>query len=171
MSITDSRIDKGRAFDWGRISDDYAKYRDIYPDEFYRKIINRNLCVDGQKVLDLGTGTGVLPRNMYEFGAEWTGTDISENQIEKAKTLSKGMNISYFALPAAAYAVFECVGAVPDAMQHIQERILSEWLPAWGYEYAPAPDIEVYSMGGWHAPSYSSEVWLPVLQKKTTYEF
>ena len=100
MSITDSRIDKGRAFDWGRISDDYAKYRDIYPDEFYRKIINRNLCVDGQKVLDLGTGTGVLPRNMYEFGAEWTGTDISENQIEKAKTLSKGMNISYFVLPA-----------------------------------------------------------------------
>ncbi|MGN0593027.1 MAG: GyrI-like domain-containing protein [Ruminococcus sp.] len=74
-------------------------------------------------------------------------------------------------VPAATYAVFECVGAVPDVMQHIQERILSEWLPASGYEYAPAPDIEVYSMGDWHAPSYSSEVWLPVLQKKTAYEF
>ena len=32
MLITDSRIDPGKAFDWGRTSGDYAKYRDIYPD-------------------------------------------------------------------------------------------------------------------------------------------
>ena len=36
-------------------------------------------------MLDLGTGTGVLPRNMYRFGATWYGTDISENQIVQAK--------------------------------------------------------------------------------------
>lgn len=36
--MTDSNIDNGKAFDWGRTSQDYAKYRDIYPDEFYRKI-------------------------------------------------------------------------------------------------------------------------------------
>lgn len=28
MDITDSRIDAGKAFDWGRTSKDYAKYRD-----------------------------------------------------------------------------------------------------------------------------------------------
>lgn len=28
------KIDSGKAFDWGRASDDYAKYRDIYPPEF-----------------------------------------------------------------------------------------------------------------------------------------
>ena len=69
--ISDKRIDSGKAFDWGRTSKEYAKYRDIYPKEFYDRIVKRNLCVKGQKVLDLGTGTGVLPRNMYQYGAEW----------------------------------------------------------------------------------------------------
>lgn len=97
MEIKVSGIDGGKAFDWGRTSADYAKFRDIYPTEFYEKILSLGLCTKGQKVLDLGTGTGVIPRNMQQFGAEWTGTDISENQIEQAKKLSAGMNIEYFA--------------------------------------------------------------------------
>ena len=63
MNIKDSNIDNGKVFDWGRTSHDYAKYRDIYPDEFYRRITDRGLCVSGQSVLDIGTGTGVIPRN------------------------------------------------------------------------------------------------------------
>lgn len=86
--IIDKGIDGGKAFDWGKTSSDYAKYRDIYPQEFYRRILDEGLCRDGQKVLDIGTGTGVLPRCMYSYGAEFTGTDISENQIETAKRLA-----------------------------------------------------------------------------------
>ena len=102
MEITDKRIDAGKAFDWGRTSEDYAKYRDIYPEEFYRKIIDRGLCTEGQKVLDLGTGTGVLPRNMYRYGAKWTGTDISPEQIEQAKRLAEAenMDIDFLAVSA-----------------------------------------------------------------------
>ena len=70
-------IDGGKAFDWGKVSGDYAKYRDIYPEEFYQKIVDLGLCVKGQRVLDLGTGTGVLPRNLYRFGASFVGVDIS----------------------------------------------------------------------------------------------
>ena len=33
-----SDIDNGKTFDWGNTSKDYAKYRDIYPDEFYQSI-------------------------------------------------------------------------------------------------------------------------------------
>ena len=93
--ISDSRIDGGKAFDWGRVSGEYARFRDIYPPEFYEKIHLLGLCTRGQKVLDIGTGTGVLPRNMYRYGASFTGTDISENQIKEARELSKGMDISY----------------------------------------------------------------------------
>lgn len=95
MEIEDKNIDGGKAFDWGKTSSDYAKFRDIYPQEFYDKIVNRGLCAEGQKVLDIGTGTGVIPRNMYRYGAKWTGTDISENQINEAKRLSIGMDIDY----------------------------------------------------------------------------
>lgn len=93
-------IDGGKAFDWGRTSQDYARFRDIYPREFYERIVSRGLCVSGQRVLDIGSGTGVIPRNMREYGAKWTGADISENQIEQARRLSEGMDIEYYALPA-----------------------------------------------------------------------
>ncbi len=96
MFMTNKDIDKGKAFDWGRVSSDYAKYRDIYPQIFYDKIIDRGLCTKGQSVLDIGTGTGVLPRNMYRYGAKWIGTDISEEQIKEAKRLSENMNIDYY---------------------------------------------------------------------------
>ena len=96
-NTSDSRIDSGKAFDFGRTSEDYARYRDIYPEIFYQKIVDKGLCITGQSVLDLGTGTGVLPRNMYRYGAKWTGTDISPEQIEQARKLSEkiGMNIAF----------------------------------------------------------------------------
>ncbi|MCL2108790.1 MAG: class I SAM-dependent methyltransferase [Oscillospiraceae bacterium] len=90
-------IDHGKAFDWGRTSADYARFRDIYPPEFYQKITDLGLCVKGRKILDLGTGTGVLPRNLHKHGANFTGADISANQIEQARRLTAeaGLDIDY----------------------------------------------------------------------------
>ncbi len=98
--MRNKHIDGGKEFDWGKTSADYAKFRDVYPEEFYERIVKRGLCVSGQRVLDVGTGTGVLPRNMAKYGAKWTGVDISENQIAQAKRLSEGMDIDYYAVPA-----------------------------------------------------------------------
>lgn len=108
-------IDSGNAFDWGKTSQDYGKFRDIYPPLFYQKIVERNCGTAGQEVLDIGTGTGVLPRNMYRFGAHWTGSDIAPNQIAEAKRLSAGMEISYLVSPAEeldfAGKQFDCITA------------------------------------------------------------
>ena len=113
MEITDERIDGGKAFDWGKTSEDYARYRDIYPPIFYRKIIDRGLCLKGQTVLDLGTGTGVLPRNMYPYGADWTGTDISPAQIEQAKKLAQAgyMNIRFQTASQCTFCRGGCTAA------------------------------------------------------------
>lgn len=99
---TNRNIDHGRAFDWGRASADYAKYRDIYPPEFYRRLLDMGLCTKGQAVLDLGTGTGVLPRNLCRYGASFVGTDISEEQIAQARRLAEeaGLEIAFRCLPA-----------------------------------------------------------------------
>ena len=91
MKIINRDIDSGKPFDWGKTSLDYAKFRDIYPQEFYQRIIDRKLCLDGQSVLDIGTGTGVLPRNMYQYGAKWTAADIYQCLCHN--------NTSFFILP------------------------------------------------------------------------
>lgn len=56
----------------------------------------------GQNILDLGTGTGVLPRNMARFGGDWTGVDNSPQQIAQAKQLvqQQGLSIPFFCLSA-----------------------------------------------------------------------
>lgn len=103
--INKKDIDHGKGFDWGLASKDYAKYRDIYPEEFYQKIVNLGLCTKDQYVLDLGTGTGVLPRNMAKYGAKFVGADISNNQIAQAVELSKvsGLDIDYIVASAESF--------------------------------------------------------------------
>lgn len=90
-------IDHGRPFDWGRASADYARWRDIYPPEFFRPLTERGLCGPGRKVLDLGTGTGVLPRALYRQGARFTGVDPAPEQIRQARALANrdGMEIDF----------------------------------------------------------------------------
>jgi len=70
-----------------------------------------------------------------------------------------------YQVPAATWAIFECVGAMPDAIQTLQKRIVTEWLPSSGYEYADAPDIEVYPEGDQQSADYKCEVWLPIIKK------
>lgn len=45
IEIINKNIDHGRAFDWGKTSEDYAKYRDIYPKEFYAKLAELSLGI------------------------------------------------------------------------------------------------------------------------------
>ena len=82
-------IDNGNEFDFGRTSGDYAKFRDIYPDSLYEKLISFGIGKEGQNILDLGSGTAVLPINMIRTGAHFTATDISENQILLGQRLAR----------------------------------------------------------------------------------
>lgn len=70
-----------------------------------------------------------------------------------------------YMVPECTWAIFECVGAMPAALQNLQKRIVSEWLPTSGYEYANAPDIEVYFEGDQQADDYRCEAWLPIVKK------
>lgn len=105
-----SEIDKGQSFDWGKTAENYAAYRDIYPQEFYDTILRHGLCTAPQRVLDLGTGTGVLPRKLAPYGASFYGTDIAPAQIEQAKRLSAAQGLDLTFETVAAEDI-----AAPDA--------------------------------------------------------
>ena len=87
-------IDGGSAFDFGRTSENYVRFRDIYPQSMYDKLIAFGIGKKGQRILDLGSGTAVLPLNLIGTGAEFVATDISENQISFGRRLAneKGLD-------------------------------------------------------------------------------
>lgn len=68
-------------------------------------------------------------------------------------------------IPANTWAVFKCVGPMPNAMQEVLKRIYSEWLPQAEYEQILDYDFEVYSEGDKQSNNYVSEIWIPVKKR------
>lgn len=68
-------------------------------------------------------------------------------------------------VPAYTWAMFTCVGPMPNAIQEMWKRVYSEWLPNSNYELVPGFDIEMYTAGDIHSADYISEIWIPVQQK------
>lgn len=74
-------------------------------------------------------------------------------------------------IPAFTWAVFPCKGALPVALQDVNTRIFTEWLPAIkDYEFAAGYCVEYYDdptkyAKGTMDENYYSEVWIPVRKK------
>ena len=74
-------------------------------------------------------------------------------------------------VPAFTWAVFPCRGALPDALQDINAKIFSEWLPALqDYELAAGYSVEMYEAPdkypkGTADENYYTEIWIPVRKK------
>ena len=78
--------------------------------------------------------------------------------VETNKEIPKGLE--EYTIPACTWAVFPGEGQMPTAIQEIEKRAITEWLPTSGYEYADAPDIELYLN---QDPMNSKfEVWVPI---------
>ncbi len=74
-----------------------------------------------------------------------------------------GDEFEEYTVPASTWAIFSGTGT-NQSVQELEQRIITEWLPTSGYEYANAPDIEVYLNPDPQNAQY--EVWIPVVKKK-----
>lgn len=74
-------------------------------------------------------------------------------------------------VPAFEWAVFACKGALPQALQDVNVKIFSEWLPALKeYEFAAGYCVEMYDAPdkypkGTLDENYYAELWVPVKKK------
>ncbi len=68
-----------------------------------------------------------------------------------------------YTIPAATWAVFPGEGT-NESIQELERRIVTEWLPTFGYEYGDAADAEVYLNPDPQNAKY--EVWIPVVKKQ-----
>lgn len=73
---------------------------------------------------------------------------------------------------AASYAVFSCIGAMPDAIQAGWNQIMGEWFPSSEYVQASPVNFELYPSypdgdprGDPASPKCYTEIWIPIKQK------
>ncbi len=130
MGATDGE----REIDWGRTSGDYARFRRGYPESFFRRLSALEVGVPGERVVDLGTGTGVLARELARRGCSVVGVDISAGQIEAARALAAEEGLSAEFRVAAAEetglpgASFDLVTASQCWLYFDEARIVPEIL-------------------------------------------
>lgn len=104
-----------------------------------------------------GSPMGILGVSACNETEEWRYYIAVSSQAPAEDGLEEYM------VPAYTWAVFSGEGICPQAIQELEQRIVTEWLPASGYEYDNGPDMEVYLNPD---PQNSKfEVWIPVVKK------
>jgi len=101
-----------------------------------------------------GEPAGLLGLSNYSMDF---GTSEFDYYIACASNKPVPDGMSEFTVPASTWAIFTCTKKEADAVQKLEQRIVMEWLPTSGYQFAKAPDIELYSEEVW-------EVWIPVIK-------
>jgi SAM-dependent methyltransferase len=90
--------------DFSKTAHDYGRYRMGFPPEAFERLAAFGIGQPGQRVLDLGAGTGTLARNLALRGCRVVALDVAAAQLEQAKLLDQeaGVRVDYRVAPAEA---------------------------------------------------------------------
>ena len=138
---------------WDEICEKYAYnvYAGHAPANVYEQAVvdhcigEYGVCID-----DVGGD-----RFRYLIAGKYTGGDVPPGMV-------------LYEFPRGDWAVFNCVGPIPEAFQALNTRIFREWLPGNpDYELAGKASVEWYDCvnGEKTDPDYRSAIWLPVRRK------
>lgn len=73
-------------------------------------------------------------------------------------------HLEHVVIPKSTWAVFESIGPMPQAIQHVWQKIYEEFFPSSGYRHAGTPDFECYLEDGSSRKDYRAEVWIPIVK-------
>ena len=102
------------------------------------------ICID-----DIGEG-----KFRYLIAGKYTGGEVPEGMV-------------LYEFPKSDWAIFNCIGALPEALQSVNTQIFKEWLPGNPeYELDGNANVEWYDCTGEQSdPDYHSAIWIPVRKK------
>jgi SAM-dependent methyltransferase len=83
-----------RPIDFGKTASDYGAYRAGFPEALYDRLAKFGIGETGQRLLDLGTGTGYLGRGFARAGCRVTGLDPSDALIDEARRLDSEAGVA-----------------------------------------------------------------------------
>ncbi len=126
-----------------------TSYREI--PEFWQELMQR------EDIPVCGTFGVCLDENGNDGQFEYTIAD----PYEPERGLAAPCRI--LVIPENTWAIFPCRGALPDALQSVNTRIWSEWLPACKtWKMAGSYNLEVYTPPAENPEDNYSEIWVPV---------
>ena len=79
--------------DFGPTAADYASFRAGFPEALFERLARHGMGRPGQRIADLGSGTGSLARGFARRGARVTAVDISADMLAQARTLAEGEGV------------------------------------------------------------------------------
>jgi AraC family transcriptional regulator len=137
---------------WDEIFEKYGNnvYAGKEPKNPYEKAIAENsigeygICID-----DLDGD-----KFRYLVAGKYVGGEIPEGMI-------------VYEFPKADWAIFNCIGKIPESLQSMNTRIFTEWLPGNpDYEICGNANVEWYDINNeMNDPEYHSAIWIPVKKK------
>ena len=139
---------------WDEICEKYAfnVYAGNAPANPYEQALVDNcigeygVCID-----DIGGG-----KFRYLIAGKYTGGDVPEGMV-------------VYEFPRSDWAIFNCIGPIPEALQTVNTRIFQEWLPGNPeYELYGNASVEWYDCvnGEKTDQDYHSAIWVPVRRKE-----
>jgi len=84
--MTTALIAPGAGLNWDATSEDYSRHRPGYPDSFFELAFQMGVGLAGQRILDLGAGTGALALQFARQSAQVVALDASRGQLESLKS-------------------------------------------------------------------------------------
>ena len=159
--------------DFGLTVADYAQHRSDFPAELFKRLTAHGFGLPGQRLLDLGTGTGALARVFQQAGCQVTGLDPSAEMLGGARQLSAAAGLKIEWLQASAEQTglreqsFDLVSAgqcwhwfdAPSAAREITRVLKPEgrlmiaqfdWLPIAGNLVAAVEELILRYSPSWH---------------------
>ena len=87
--ISASRDRRVPAVNFGATAADYGRYRVGFPQSFFKRLFADGWVSTGDRVLDLGTGTGTIARGLALRGCFATGLDPEQHLLTEATRLDR----------------------------------------------------------------------------------
>jgi SAM-dependent methyltransferase len=90
--------------DFGLTAADYGRHRIGFPDRFFERVAALGIGTAGQRLVDLGTGTGAVARGFAERGCRVVGLDPSAALLREAARLDRAAGVTVAHVEARAEA-------------------------------------------------------------------
>ena len=136
---------------WDEIRERYANnvWKGNAPANAIEKaIVDNNIGEYGVCVDDVGCGSF-----RYIVAGIYKGGEVPEG-------------LTVYELPDFDWAIFDCYGPNPKALQDVNTKIFKEWMPGNpDFEFPGRVNIEWYGEEDPSSPDYHSAIWIPVKKK------